>query len=71
MSPYGTPYPERSLPASSVAGPYSEYEVIKEVPVTEAVVAPAFGEPGLGDQFRLDQSVKWYVDNGYLEEVFR
>jgi len=43
---------------------------VKPIPVERSIVAPAFGEPGLGTQYFLDKPVSWYVSNGYLKEVY-
>ena len=32
-------------------------------------IAPWFNMPGGGIQYKLTQSVQWYKDMGYLEEV--
>jgi hypothetical protein len=71
LSPAGTPFPERSLPASSMGEPYYQYKVLRPLPVEESVVAPAFGEPGWGIQYALahGHNVDWYVHEGYLEEI--
>ncbi len=60
----------RALAPGSVADGYKRYEVIKEIPnVTAGIAAPAFGKKGEGIQFMLNDSVKWYVENGYLKEI--
>ena len=65
----GTSYQERSLPADRLASEYHQYRVIRPLPANEAEIAPAFGEPGAGIQFRTDQSVRQLISDGYLEEV--
>ena len=69
LSPDGTPYPQRGLPADNLAKNYHRYEVVQPLPAKAGVIAPAFGEPGRGLQYRLDKPVQWYIDNGYLREV--
>ena len=69
LSPDGTPYPQRGLPADNLARNYHRYEVLQPLPAKAGVIAPAFGEPGMGLQYRLDQRVQWYLDNGYLREL--
>jgi hypothetical protein len=69
LSPDGTPYPQRGLPADNLAKNYHRYQVLQPLPAKAGVIAPAFGEPGLGLQYRLDKSVQWYIDNGYLREI--
>jgi hypothetical protein len=69
LSPDGTGYPQRGLPASNLAEGYHRYRVLKPLPANEGVIGPAFGEPGGGLQYRLTESVQWYIDNKYLEEI--
>jgi hypothetical protein len=42
------------------------YEVVKPVNAQAGPAAPAFGEPGLGLQFKFDQSIQKLIDQGYL-----
>jgi Tuberculosis necrotizing toxin len=65
----GTSYPERSLPAGRLADEYNQYRVVRPLPANRAEIAPAFGEPGGGIQYRTDQSVRQLIVDGYLEEV--
>ena len=69
LSPDGTGYPQRGLPASNLAEGYHRYRVLKPLPANEGVIGPAFGEPGGGLQYRLTESVQWYIDHDYLEEI--
>jgi hypothetical protein len=39
------------------------------MPVWRGVVKDAFGEPGLGLQFRTNGRIKWYIQHGYLREI--
>jgi filamentous hemagglutinin len=72
MSPEGTSYPERSLPASSLASGYHVYEVLRPIPATQSKTAEAFGEPGGGTQIQTDMTVEQLLagKNPYLKEVF-
>nr|WP_256596909.1 MULTISPECIES: hemagglutinin repeat-containing protein [unclassified Pseudomonas] len=69
LSPLGASFGERALPSSyEISKPYFQYEVIQSLPgVTKAKVLPWFGQPGMGTQFQLPNSVQWYIDNGYLK----
>jgi hypothetical protein len=69
MSPRGTSYPERALPASSLGGEYHQYKVVRPFTAIEGRTAAAFGEPGGGIQFRTDQKIAQLVKDRYLEEV--
>ncbi|HXS61916.1 MAG TPA: TNT domain-containing protein [Streptosporangiaceae bacterium] len=88
-SPEGTPWAERALPPTSLVGAggastYHVYEVTDKwavdpppVVVTQAKVAPAFGQPGGGLQYSFDaapgsgvnMNIQWLLRNGYLTEV--
>lgn len=68
----GLPFDQRSLPPSSLAYPYQRYEVTsKGLPegVTEGPIAPWFGQPGGGVQYKFDKPIQWYVDHGHLKVV--
>ena len=72
LSPIGTSYPERALPADAIGQGYHVYEVVRPVDVIQSRVEKAFGETGGGKQYRLDQPLSWYLDpaNGpYLMEI--
>jgi hypothetical protein len=84
LSPLGTPFPERSLPPSSlndmpgVPNGYHAYEVVKDFDAKLGYIAPAFGQPGGGLQILLDDTllatgdhvdVQWLLDNGFLRDL--
>ena len=70
VSPVGTPYPMRALPPGTDSGPYTVYKVMKPIPnVTESMIAPWFGEIGMGTQYKLENSVQSYLDSGHLEKM--
>jgi hypothetical protein len=69
LCPSGTSYPERSVPADRLSGEYHQYKVLRPFTANEAKIAPAFGEPGGGIQFRTHQSVHQLIADGYLEEL--
>jgi len=58
FSPEGTPAVARSLPAGSAQQPLRSFEVLKPFEVEAGTVAPAFGQPGLGTQFRTPVQMK-------------
>ncbi|MGI8802258.1 MAG: TNT domain-containing protein [Solirubrobacteraceae bacterium] len=83
LAPVDTPYFERSLPPMSLDNfdpaytcNYHVYRVIRQFAVEEGPIAPAFGQPGHGEQFQLVGSlvpggpsrlnVIWLIANGYL-----
>ena len=55
--------------------PYNQYVVLKPFTVEESGVAPAFGEAGNGEQYKIPEvapgqklTVQDLLDNGYLGE---
>ncbi|MBT0768381.1 TNT domain-containing protein [Kineosporia sp. J2-2] len=85
LSPAGTPYAERAIPPSNLAGTpaegcnYRRYRVAKEFDVAAGPIAAWFAQRGDGWQYQLagaylpgapaQPNVLWLVDNGYLERV--
>ncbi|WP_277243519.1 glycohydrolase toxin TNT-related protein [Mycolicibacterium obuense] len=79
LSPEGTTYEERALPPTSLEKDYFRYEVNTSVPLPDgwsieaSRVAPWFGQPGGGIQYRLlapegdRPSVQRLIDIGFLE----
>lgn len=72
-SPADTPFDQRALPPTSLTQPYYRYEVLRPLPdtVTEGPIEPAFEQRGGGVQhFFSDHDINWYVQNGYLKQVY-
>ena len=72
LSPQGTPFEQRSLPAGHQATKeYHQYEVVKDLPVQAGKSAPWFGQPGGGTQFRLADgwTVEGLIEKGYIKEI--
>lgn len=68
-APKGTPYKMRSLPYYKNQNVYHIYRVIKPIENVEAgTIAPAFGEPGGGIQYKLPAPIEKLLGE-YLEEV--
>ena len=68
-APKGTPYKMRSLPYYKNQNVYHVYRVIKPIENVEAgTIAPAFGEPGGGIQYKLPAPIE-KLPGEYLEEV--
>lgn len=67
LSPAGTPLAKRALPDAS--GSPTVYEILKPLDVEAGVVAPAFGQPGLGIQYRTSAPVADLIRLGYLKSV--
>ncbi|MDR3494059.1 MAG: TNT domain-containing protein [Ancalomicrobiaceae bacterium] len=68
-SPAGIPYEQRALPYDQTAVPYSQYRVLKPLGTNSSTIAPAFGDPGGGTQYRFDKSVQDLINEGYLEKL--
>lgn len=67
FSPAGTPFEARALPAGS--GPLNSFEVLKPFDVQGGIVAPAFGQPGLGVQYASSQTVADLIEAGIIKPV--
>jgi len=51
---------------------YHQYEILKPIPGVEyGEIAAAFGQSGGGVQYVLPESLKYYLDNGFIREVFK
>lgn len=70
LSPAGTPFGDRALPAASYAADYHVYEVQKPISGVRAGPAePWFNQPGNGTQYQLPQSVESHIVAGELVEI--
>ncbi|MFU0912327.1 glycohydrolase toxin TNT-related protein [Kluyvera intermedia] len=70
LSPVNTPYSMRALPLGTNESPYTVYKVMKPIEnVSKSIIAPWFGEMGMGTQYKLDNSVQSYLDSGHLKKV--
>jgi RHS repeat-associated protein len=69
VSPEGTPYEMRSLAPGSNLKPYNIYDVVKPVEVSSGIVAPWFGEPGMGIQYEFSLSISDLLSKGILKRV--
>lgn len=66
----GTPFTQRSLPATDISKEFHTYEVIKPIDgVRTGIAEPWFGQQGGGIQHQLPNSVQYYLDNGNLKEI--
>ncbi|MGH9124691.1 MAG: TNT domain-containing protein [Acidimicrobiales bacterium] len=83
LAPMEMPYQSRALPPMSLDNfdpaftcNYHLYQVRKSFKVESGPIAPGFGQPGLGRQYQLENSlvpgspgslnVNWLLNNGYL-----
>jgi RHS repeat-associated protein len=68
-SPVGTPLEMRALPYNSVKTPYGIYEVVKPVKVLAGPATPAFGQIGMGTQYKFFLPIEDLIDAGILRKV--
>ncbi len=68
MSPVGTPFDQRGLPADGVTDPYSAFEVVEPLEVNAGVVAP-FGAGGGGIQYELPRSILSLLRSGAIRRI--
>ena len=70
-APAGTPFVNRAMPYTEAEYSDNEhqYVVIKPLPVKASVTAPAFNKVGGGIQYKTEESIQYYLDEGYLKEV--
>jgi hypothetical protein len=69
-APANTPFGQRALPASYASQTPQKYKVLKPIPnVEEGQVIPWFNQPGMGIQYKLEKSVQYYLDEGYLQII--
>lgn len=69
VSPQGTPVPMRALKPGTDGKPYSVFEVRKPLAVQGGRTAPYYGQPGLGTQYELPNSIGELLDSGVLKRV--
>lgn len=69
FSPVGTPAIARALPPGTINEPLRVFEVVKPFEVEAGMVAPAFGQLGLGTQYRMPVSLGVLLKRGILREV--
>ncbi len=69
FSPVGTPAEMRALPQSSLGGDLRTFMVEKPFPVEQGTVAPAFGQIGLGVQYKAPVNLGVLMERGILREI--
>lgn len=69
FSPAGTPLGARALPPGTAAQGLRSFEVIKALEVEAGTVAPAYGQMGLGVQYRTSHTLDDLIEQGYLREI--
>ena len=69
FSPTGTPMEMRALPYDADLSQYKQFEVVKPFEVEASTIAPAFGNIGLGTQYRSSVSVDVLLKKGIIKQV--
>jgi hypothetical protein len=69
FSPQGVPSVMRALPPGSQSQMLRTFEVINPFEVQSGVIAPAFGQIGLGTQFRSEMQLGDLLNNNFLREI--
>ncbi|KAB5549586.1 hypothetical protein GE09DRAFT_920996, partial [Coniochaeta sp. 2T2.1] len=78
LAPAASPYMQRAMPPSSLDTPqsnpefpfnYHVYLVKQSFTVSAGPIAPWFGQPGQGVQYKLGETVQTLVNRGVLERV--
>jgi hypothetical protein len=69
FSPPGTPAMARALPPGVAEQPLRTFQVLKPFDVQTGMVAPAFGEFGLGTQFRSSMQLGDLLNGKFLKEI--
>jgi hypothetical protein len=67
LSPKGTSFPERALPSTTDPNKYHEYRIISDIEAESGTIAPWFGNPGGGKQYKLSDRIAKL--SAYFEEV--
>lgn len=71
FSPAGTAVAARSLPPATAGMELRTFEVLKALEVDSGLAAPAFGQFGLGTQYRTTLTLQELVEQGFIREVVR
>ena len=69
FSPTGTPMEMRALPYDADLSQYRQFEVVKPFEVEASTIAPAFGNIGLGTQYRSSVGVDVLLKKGIIKQV--
>ena len=69
FSPQGTSLEARALPPETAKLPLRIFEVLKDVEVKAGTVAPFYGQPGLGTQYRTSLQLGELLEQGHLREI--
>ncbi|KZV94276.1 hypothetical protein EXIGLDRAFT_673159 [Exidia glandulosa HHB12029] len=86
LSPAFAPYIQRAIPPINLNPPctpitppagrtlftnnYNLYNVTRKIEVIAGPIAPAFGQPGRGTQYKTSEDVATLVDEGFLQRLY-
>ena len=68
FSPAGTPMEMRALPYDADLSKYTQFEVVKPFEIDASTIAPAFGEIGLGTQYKSPVSAEILLKRGIIKK---
>ncbi|MDI3322371.1 glycohydrolase toxin TNT-related protein [Pinibacter soli] len=66
-SPVGTPFNMRALSPATSPMDYFQFQVLKPFPMQTSTIAPAFGEVGLGIQYKTPVGINYLQELGYIK----
>ena len=70
VAPTGTPFGQRSLPASSKSKVYYRFNVVKDIPgVLQGPAIPWFTMPGKGRQYMMPKKISQLISEGYIAVI--
>jgi hypothetical protein len=69
FSPAGTPLEARAIAPETAGQALRTFDVVKPIAVESGTVAPWFGQPGFGTQYRTAMPLSDLLEQGFLKEV--
>ena len=69
LAPVDTPLEQRSLPPWTNFNDYHQYEVLQEFDVSSSVIAPYYGQPGGGIQYKSKVEINELLKEGIIKEI--
>jgi len=70
FSPENTLLDARALPVNSNTDVYQVFEVVKPFTIQKSIVAPAFGKPGFGIQYKSPVNSSVLLKRGIIQKLF-
>ncbi len=69
VSPAGSSFEGRALPADTLTKPYKVYEVVKPISADMGPAIPWFGQSGYGTQLELKQNIDELLAAGFIRPI--